>query len=74
MKEELVKLQRLVAQVRNPLPAVFDRLGLRSKPYAMATHDGTVMEIRPSTGDFFGFYEIVLRGDYFAGGQTPAPG
>lgn len=69
MREELAKLQRLVTQVRNPLPAVFDRLGMRTKPYPMATRDGTVMEIRPGTGDFFGFYEILLRGDYFAGGQ-----
>ncbi len=72
--EELVKLQRLMTQVRNPLPAVLDRLGLRSTPYPMTTRDGMVMEIRPGTGDFFGFYEIVLRGDYFASGQLLAPG
>jgi FkbM family methyltransferase len=27
------------------------------------------MELRPGTGDLFGFFEIVLRGDYFSGGQ-----
>jgi len=72
--EELVKFRRLLAQVRNPVPAVLDRLGLRSKPYPMTTRDGTVMEIRPGTGDFFGFYEILLRGDYFASDQRLAPG
>ena len=74
VKEELVKLQRMFARVHNPLPAVFDRLGLRTKPYRMTVRDGTVMELRPGTGDFFGFYEILLRGDYFAGGQRLRPG
>jgi len=74
MIEMVSKLQRLVSTVENPWPAVFDRLGLRRTPYVLATNNGPSIEIRPRTGDFFGYYEIVLRGDYFAAGQKLATG
>jgi FkbM family methyltransferase len=74
MKEELEKLRRLIRQVRNPVPALLDHFGLCSAPYRLTTRDGTTIEIRPRTGDLFGFYEIVLRGDYFLSGQRLAVG
>ncbi len=74
MKEKFKKLYHLLTQVRRPLPAVLDRLGLRREPYRLALRDGTVIEFRPGTGDFSGFYEIALRGDYFSSGQVLHPG
>jgi FkbM family methyltransferase len=32
------------------------------------------MELRPRVGDLFGFYEIILRKDYFSAGQVLRPG
>lgn len=72
--EIVSKFQSLVSRVNNPWPAVLDRVGIRRKPYVLNTDDGLAIEIRPRTGDFFGYYEIVLRGDYFAAGQKLAPG
>lgn len=69
MREELAKLNQLLLKVRNPAWALLDRLGIQQGPYVLRLRDGMVIELRPATGDLFGFYEIVLRGDYLAGGQ-----
>jgi len=64
------KLLSLMRGVRNPLPAVFDRLGQQREPYVLCRHDGVSIEVRPGVGDLFGFYEILLRNDYLASGQV----
>jgi FkbM family methyltransferase len=64
------KLLSLMRGVRNPLPAVLDRLGQRRQPYVLRRHDGVSIEVRPGVGDLFGFYEILLRNDYLASGQV----
>lgn len=69
MSGNLQKFIELVSGVHNPLAAVFDRLGLRRSPYILRLRNGQVMELRPKTGDLFGFYEIMLRRDYFSAGQ-----
>lgn len=74
MNNQLFKIVALASAVHNPMLAVFDRLGLRKSPYQLRLRNGLVMELRPSTGDLFGFYEIILRQDYFAGGQLLEPG
>jgi FkbM family methyltransferase len=63
------KLAALVSGVKNPLPAVLDGLGMGRTPYTMRLRTGDVVELRPGAGDLFGFYEIMLRRDYFASGQ-----
>ncbi len=70
LKEKVKKLYYLFMHVRDPLPAIIDRMGLRHDPYRLKLRDGTVIELRPGTGDFSGFSEIVLRGDYFSSGQV----
>lgn len=74
MSSNLQKIMDLVSGVHNPVAAVLDRLGLRRSPYILRSRNGPVMELRPKTGDLFGFYEIVLRRDYFAAGQVIEPG
>ncbi|MDO8450871.1 MAG: FkbM family methyltransferase [Rhodoferax sp.] len=74
MSSNLQKITELVLGVHNPVVAVLDRLGLRRSPYILRLRNGHVMELRPKTGDLFGFYEIVLRRDYFAAGQVIKPG
>ena len=59
----------LFSGVRNPVPAVMDRLGLRHAPYRLHLRSGVAIELRPQAGDLFGFYEIMLRKDYLASGQ-----
>ena len=74
MTENVTKLQALWSGVRNPLPAVFDRLGLGRSPYQLQLNDGHVLELRPRAGDLFALFEIMLRGDYMAAGQHISPG
>lgn len=74
MNGNLQKIADLLAGVQNPAAAVLDRLGLRRSPYILRLRNGQVMELRPKTGDLYGFYEIVLRRDYFAAGQVIQPG
>lgn len=64
------KIIDLVSGVHNPLAAVLDRFGLRRSPYILRPRKGPIMELRPKTGDLFGFYEIILRRDYFSAGQV----
>jgi len=71
---ELGKLQALLRGVHNPLPAVFDRLGLLRSPYELHHKDGHRVEVRPRAGDLFGFFEILLRGDYTSSGQRISKG
>ena len=71
---EIAKLFSLIAGVRNPVPAILDRAGVLRRPYLLRARNGAVLELRPGRGDLFGFYEIVLRGDYMAGGQRIAAG
>jgi len=71
---ELRKLWALLAGVKNPVADVLDRLGLRREPYTLHLRSGAVVELRPRAGDLFGFYEIMLRGDYLASGQRLAAG
>jgi len=66
---ELKKLVALLSAVRNPGPAILDRLHLRHGAYRLHLRNGQIVELRPQMGDFFGFYEIMLRGDYLASGQ-----
>ncbi len=74
MNDQLTKMVALTSAVKNPAMAVLDRMGLRRSPYQLHLRNEQVMELRPKTGDLFGFYEIVVRRDYFAGGQILAPG
>jgi FkbM family methyltransferase len=66
---EFAKVLALFSGVKNPVPAILDRLRLRHTPYRLHLRSGVVVELRPQMGDFFGFYEIMLRGDYLASGQ-----
>jgi FkbM family methyltransferase len=72
--ETLTKFGALLRGVRNPWPAFLDRFGLMNTPYVLRLRDGSRMELRPKRGDLFGFYEIMLRGDYTRGGQSLRPG
>ena len=70
MTEELVKFAALLSAVRNPWGPILDRAGLKRSPYEVHHKDGHLIELRPRSGDLFGFYEILLRGDYMADGQN----
>lgn len=74
MVGEFQKLLALISSVKNPTAALADKLRLRRSPYTLRLRNGVSMELRPRAGDLFGFYEILLRMDYLAGGQTIAPG
>lgn len=65
---------QLFKETRNPVPIVLDRMSLARAPYCMQTKDGLRFELRPQRGDRFGFYEVIVRGDYTRFGQTIAPG
>lgn len=71
---EVSKAIALCRGVSNPIPAMLDRMGWQKKPYTLNLRNGLLMELRPSTGDLFGFYEIMLRKDYLAHGQKLSPG
>lgn len=71
MRSELRKLMYLLLGVKNPISACLDRFGLMSKPYVLHPRSsGDRIELRPRSGDLFGFYEIMLRKDYVSAGQT----
>ena len=74
MTEELAKFAALLSAVRNPLASILDRAGLKRSPYEVRHKDGYLIELRPRSGDLFGFYEILLRGDYTADGQNISNG
>lgn len=75
MRSELKKLMYLLSGVSNPMLAGLDRLGWRRMPYVLRLRgSGDLMELRPKSGDLFGFYEIMLRKDYFSAGQSLLPG
>ena len=74
MMAEMDKVFALLAGVRNPVPALLDRIGLLRRPYILRLRNGTPFELRPRAGDLFGFYEIMLRRDYLASGQWLGPG
>lgn len=67
-------LQLLVAGVRNPYCIILDRMNLLRNPYVAHLRNGLKVELRPNSGDRFGFYEIMLRGDYTKGGPVLKPG
>src|SRR5438270_10356711 len=71
---DIGKLHALLRGVRNPLPAIFDRLGLLRSPYELHHRDGHRVELRPRAGDLFGFFEILLRNDYTSSGQHISKG
>jgi len=66
-----VKLARVV---ENPLPAVFDRLGLRREPYRARLRNGQVLQLRPGRGDLASFREVWLNELYTSQGQMLRPG
>ena len=75
MRSEMKKLMYLLSGVSNPMLAGLDRLGWRRLPYVLRLRgSGDLMELRPKSGDLFGFYEIMLRKDYFSAGQSLRPG
>jgi FkbM family methyltransferase len=74
MITETAKLIALLSKVRNPLPVVADRMGWRHDPYTVELRGGRRVELRPRVGDWFGFYEIMLRKDYTAAGQRLGEG
>jgi FkbM family methyltransferase len=74
VRDEIVKLRALVGGVRDPVPAILDRLGLRRSRYELVHNDGHRVELRPRAGDLYGFFEIMLRGDYLSAGQRIGQG
>lgn len=72
--EDLLKFAALVSAVRNPWSPILDRAGLKRAPYQVRHKDGHLIELRPRAGDLFGFYEILLRGDYTGNGQNISNG
>jgi FkbM family methyltransferase len=67
-------LVRLFGRTWNPLPMLFDYLGLKRRPYVMRTRDGHAIEIRPGTSDRFFFREVLVHLEYLRQGQTISPG
>ncbi|MCC6531332.1 MAG: FkbM family methyltransferase [Burkholderiales bacterium] len=74
MVDSLGKMMALCSEVKNPGAALLDRMGLRQAPYTLHLRNGGAIELRPKSGDLFGFYEIMLRRDYLAAGQRLGPG
>lgn len=70
MKNVADKALGLLTNLKNPWAAVLDNLKMQKKPYVVHLYSGAAMELRPRSGDLFGFYEIMLRQDYLKGGQT----
>ena len=67
-------LRLVLSYVRNPVRLILDRLGLQKEPYVVQHKTGLLFELRPRMGDRFGFYEVMLRGDYTDHGQVLEPG
>ena len=74
MEQYLNNFRLLLAKVHNPFSVIFDRLNLLKNPYEVRLKEGLKFEIRPNSGDRFGFYEVLLRGDYTNGSQQIMPG
>jgi FkbM family methyltransferase len=69
-----VKLIRLAALVRNPLPIVADRLGRRRKPYLLRLWNGLSLELRPGRGDLDAFRDCWVSRSYLSDGAEILPG
>lgn len=60
--------------MRNPMPIMLDRLGAYRGAYRVSMRSGLRLELRAGAGDRFGFFEVLLRGDYTEFGQSISPG
>lgn len=63
-----IKLFRLVASVKNPLPILLDRLGWKKTPYRLRLRNAINIELRPGRGDLGAFRDCWLNRCYVGGG------
>lgn len=68
-------IRAMLAEAEPGMPLVLDSLRLQSRAYS-ATHGSTglTFELRPKCGDWFTFYEVLIRQDYLASGRRLRPG
>ena len=55
-------------KTKTPLPLILDLMKLQRKTYIAEDSQGNKIEIRPGKGEVFGFYENLIRMDYFKNG------
>jgi len=67
-------LLKLMVAVKNPLPPLLDRLGLRTRPYRATLRDGAVFELRPGRGDWPSVNGAYLWNEYAPVGRPLSPG
>jgi len=70
----IAKLALILRRTANPLPLILDHLNLKTGPYCVGLGTDAVVELRPRSGDRFGFFEVGVRQDYFNAGQLLRPG
>ena len=76
-RQPLLKLQQSLAfarRTRTPVPLILDIVKLRGRPYEAVSDDGTSMRLHPRRGEYFFFYDNVVRRDYIQGGIALGPG
>jgi FkbM family methyltransferase len=72
--QKIRSLWKLLTAVRNPIPPLFDRLGLSTRPYKATLRDGTVFELRPGRGDWPSVNSVCLWKEYSPVGRPLSPG
>ena len=76
-RQPLLKLQQSVAFARlsrTPAPLIRDIFRLQRPAYLAVASDGTAMRLLPLRGEYFFFFDNVLRRDCLQGGLALRPG
>ena len=70
MQGKIKEFGLVLSKIRNPWKIVLDKLGIIRQPYILRFYNGLKVEIRPDSGDLYGCFEVLLRGDYTKLGQS----
>lgn len=59
---------------RKPFAVLSDSLHLRKSPYVARSREGLALQLLPGRGEWFTFYENLVRQDYLSGLEALGPG
>ncbi|MFO0956771.1 MAG: FkbM family methyltransferase [Isosphaeraceae bacterium] len=68
LRDKVVQAASFIRKTRTPLPLILDSFRLMRYPFTATDHEGISLQLNPSQGDSFTFYEMLLRRDYLCHG------
>ena len=64
VREKLRQISAFLHHTSTPLPLILDSLRLQRRSYIAVRNDGLKLRLRPRCGEWFTFYENLIREDY----------